>query len=90
MANNGVDHLLSPTEINNTNFPNLTGTILKAHLGSDFVTIGQGIVLTTTGLFAWSDLGAILHTSLTSSAVFQNSLLMVNLMDFQPELIRWM
>ncbi len=71
MANDGVNHLLSPTEINSINFPNLTGVILKAHLGSDFVTIGQGIVLTTTGLFAWSDPGAVLHTSLTPTAVFQ-------------------
>ncbi|MFZ1703465.1 MAG: hypothetical protein WAT79_03915, partial [Saprospiraceae bacterium] len=71
LNNDGVNHLLSPTEINSTNFPALTGNILKAHLGSDYVTIGQGIVLTTTGLFAWSDPGAILHSSITSSSVFQ-------------------
>jgi uncharacterized repeat protein (TIGR01451 family) len=71
LANDGVNNLLSPTEINNTNFPNLTGTILKAHLGSDYVNIGQGIVLTTTGLFAWSDEGAILHPDITTGSVFQ-------------------
>ncbi|MBK8623008.1 MAG: DUF11 domain-containing protein [Saprospiraceae bacterium] len=71
MENDGVNHLLSPTEINSINFPNLTGVILKAHLGSDFVTVGQGIVLTTTGLFAWSDPGAVLHTTLTPTPVFQ-------------------
>lgn len=71
MANDGVNHHLSPVEITPTNYPALTGEILKAHLGSDFVTIGQGIVLTTTGLFAWSDEGAIFHPDITSGTVFQ-------------------
>src|SRR5690606_31723978 len=71
LGNDGVSHLLSPTEINTVNFPALTGSILKASLGSDFVTVGQGIVLTTTGLFAWSDPGAVIHSSLTPTSVFQ-------------------
>ena len=76
MANDGVSHLLSPTELVAANYPVLTGTILKAHLASNStpaVTGGmvQGIVLTTTGLFAWSSEGGILHPNITSSTVFQ-------------------
>ena len=77
-ANSGSVELLAPTEINATNFPALTGTILKTHLGSSSVysasTSGsgvQGIVLTTTGLFAWGAEGAVLHPNITSSSTFQ-------------------
>src|SRR5574343_25280 len=71
MANNGSTNLLAPTEINSTNFPALTGSVLKAHLGSDFSGTVQGIVLTTTGLFAWGVEGAVLHANITSSSTFQ-------------------
>ena len=57
VAADGVNSLLAPTEINATNFPGLTGNILKANLGSDFTPTVQGIVLTTTGLFAWGTEG---------------------------------
>jgi hypothetical protein len=77
-ANSGSVELLAPTEINATNFPALTGTILKAHLGSSSVYSAsisgsgvQGIVLTTTGLFAWGAEGAVLHPNITSSSTFQ-------------------
>ncbi|MFM1947279.1 MAG: hypothetical protein RL207_1562, partial [Bacteroidota bacterium] len=74
-ANNGTTELLSPTLLNSANYPALTGTILKAHLGSNSVDgIGtgvQGIVLTTTGLFAWGSEGVVIHNNLTTSTTFQ-------------------
>ena len=71
VASDGVNSLLSPTEINPTNFPGLTGSILKAHLGSDFTPTVQGIVLTTDGLFAWGTEGGVIHADLTTSTAFQ-------------------
>ena len=70
IANNGTGNLLSPTVVNATNFPALTGDVLKVHLGSNIVD-EQGIVLTTTGLFAWSTEGVILHPNATTSSTFQ-------------------
>ena len=77
-SNDGTTELLAPTLINSSNFPALTGTILKAHLGSSSVYSStasgsgvQGIVLTTTGLFAWGSEGAVIHPNLTSSTTFQ-------------------
>ena len=66
MSNSGTAAVLSPQDINVTNYPSLTGTVLKASLGSNR-TSAQGIVLTTTGLFAWGTSGTILETSLTGS-----------------------
>ena len=70
VASNGTGNLLSPTEITPANFPGITGNILKAHLGSEVFNV-QGIVLTTDGLFAWGDEGAVLHANLTTSSAFQ-------------------
>lgn len=74
-SNDGSTELLSPTLLTSANFPALTGTILKAHLGSNsvagFGTGMQGIVLTTTGLFAWGSEGVVLSSSLTTSTTFQ-------------------
>ncbi|MBP6031842.1 MAG: LamG domain-containing protein, partial [Crocinitomicaceae bacterium] len=74
-ANNGTTELLSPTLLNSANYPALTGTILKAHLGSNSVAgfgVGvQGIVLTTTGLFAWGSEAVVVHDNITSSTTFQ-------------------
>ncbi len=71
IAADGVSNLLAPTEINATNFPGLTGNVLKANLGSDFTPTVQGIVLTTTGLFAWGEEGGVIHANLTTSTAFQ-------------------
>ena len=71
IASDGSTDLLSPTEINATNFPGLTGTILKAHLGSNYTPGVQGLILTTTGLFAWGIEGEVIHNNITSSSVFQ-------------------
>ncbi len=70
IANDGVSDLLSPTIIDNTSFPALTGTVLKVGLGSDRGSV-QGILLSTTGLFAWGTEGTVLHANVTSSATFQ-------------------
>ena len=70
MANNGTSDLLSPTIIDNTNFPALTGTVLKVGLGSKTLSV-QGILLSTTGLFAWGKEGTVLHADATSSSTFQ-------------------
>ena len=67
LANNGIANVLAPIEINSTNYPALTGQILKAHLASIRSGTAQGIVLTTTGLFAWGVEGTIIHQNLTTS-----------------------
>ncbi len=71
MDKDGSSNLLSPIEIIPANYPALTGTILKANLASNSANDVQGIVLTTTGLFAWGVEGAILHPNITSSTTFQ-------------------
>jgi len=70
MSNTGTD-LLAPTIINVTNYPALTGNVLKVHLASDFSNVVQGVLLSTTGLFAWATEGTLLDASITTSATFQ-------------------
>jgi len=75
MANDGTSHLLVPTEVNSTNYPTLTGDILKFTGGGSGNTItsnSQSIVLTTDGLFAWRVQGKLIASGLTSSAAFQS------------------
>jgi gliding motility-associated-like protein len=67
MASNGTSAVLTPQDITVANYPTLTGTVLKASLGSNR-TSAQGVVLTTTGLFAWGTAGTVLETSLTASS----------------------
>lgn len=72
MASDGTGHLLVPTEVNNTNYPGLTGDVLKFTLGSYSNTfIAQKIVLTTDGLFAWGNEGHVISAALTTSDAFQ-------------------
>lgn len=71
MANNGVSDILSPIEVNNTNYPALTGDILKFTAGSLNITRNQKVVLTTDGLFAWGGQGYLISTDITSSTTFQ-------------------
>ena len=51
----GTNHLLSPLEINSTNYPGLTGQILRVSLGSEAggtnANVHQFIILTTHNLF---------------------------------------
>ena len=71
MANNGTSNVLSPLAINATNYTALTGTVLKGGIGSEGGGNTQGIVLTTTGLWAWGTEGAVIDPSLTASTTFQ-------------------
>src|SRR5690554_5082894 len=65
---NSFTNLLSPVVINNTNFHNgITGTPLKAALGSNYVNAVQGVLLTTTGLHAWGRPGVVLDATLTTN-----------------------
>ena len=66
MANNGTSAVLSPQDINSTNYPALTGTVLKASIGSSR-TSAQAILLSTTGLYAWGTAGSVLESSLTGA-----------------------
>lgn len=70
-ASDGVGHVLTPQEINSTNYPGLTGKPLKGALGSISMNHSQAILLTTTGLFAWGEPGVVISQSLTSNAVFK-------------------
>lgn len=68
MGNNGTTNILSPQTINSTNYPALTGTILKtAVAGAASSANSQAILLSTDGLYAWGSAGNILATSLTSN-----------------------
>ena len=60
---------LSPTRIDVSNYPALTGTVYAASLGG--VGHSQLIVLTSSGLFVGGDTGAVLHSSLVSTRTFQ-------------------
>ncbi|WP_123902624.1 RCC1 domain-containing protein [Chryseobacterium elymi] len=71
MANNGTANVLTPTEVNSTNYPALTGDILKFTSGSTSQATAQSVVLTTDGLFAWGQQGTLISTGLTSSTTFQ-------------------
>ncbi|WLD23723.1 hypothetical protein NU10_13600 [Flavobacterium dauae] len=71
MASNGTTNVLSPTEVNSTNYPGLTGDILKFAAGSNYTSGPQIAVLTTDGLFAWGTQGYLISSGLTSSSTFQ-------------------
>ncbi|MFC7346076.1 DUF6923 family protein [Chryseobacterium zhengzhouense] len=71
MASNGTSHVLAPTEVNSTNYPALTGDILKFTGGSSSINLAQSVVLTTTGLFAWGGEGVLISNDITSSTTFQ-------------------
>lgn|GEM_PF-3204925 len=73
-ASNGIDDVLAPQVINSTNYPGLTGKPIRAALGSNNggpPGFSQGVLLTTTGLFAWGDEGIVILNSLTTSSTFQ-------------------
>jgi alpha-tubulin suppressor-like RCC1 family protein len=71
MANNGSTSVLTPTEVNNTNYPALIGDILKFTSGTNSQATAQSVVLTTDGLFAWGLEGTLISSGLTSSTTFQ-------------------
>ncbi len=71
MAANGIGNVLQPWFLNNTNYPLLTGEILKFAGGSSNINFGQRVVLTTDGLFVWGIEDVLVSTDLTTSASFQ-------------------
>lgn len=62
--------VLTPQAINATNYPALTGTVLKATIGSWGFSNQQTIVLTSTGLFALAGPGIVLSTDITNTRTF--------------------
>lgn len=70
MSNSGSANNLSPLSVNATNYPQLTGTIYKMGIGSDYLQFVQLVVLTSTGLFVSGDEGAVLNSALTTSTTF--------------------
>lgn len=72
MSSDGATDVNSPQNINVTNYPGLTGTVLKAAVGGSKggATKDQAVILTTDGLWAWGITGSILSSSNKSSAAF--------------------
>jgi gliding motility-associated-like protein len=71
MASNGTSDVLTPADINVTNYPNLVGTPLKATIGgAGGGGSEQAILLTSDGLYAWSSEGDVLANALTPSGAF--------------------
>lgn len=71
MANDGTANVLTPRVVNSTNYPALTGNILKFTGGSTNQATAQSVVLTTNGLFAWGLEGTLISGNITSSNTFQ-------------------
>lgn len=71
MDDNGYSNVLTPKELNATNYPGLTGTVLKVAIGSSVdAKAHQTIVLTTDGLFAFGKPGIVLSSLITSTEPF--------------------
>lgn len=72
MTQTGAADQFSPQDINTTNYTALTGTIYKAALGgkSAGAAVDQGILLTSTGLWAWGIVGNVLKSTTKSTAAF--------------------
>lgn len=69
---NGTDSWLVPTAINAGNFPGLTGTPLKAAIGSYGTGSVQFLLLTSDNkLWIWGTEGIMLDDALTSGTAFQ-------------------
>lgn len=72
-ASNGTGDVLSPLEINATNYPGLTGIPIKTALGTRGGSSDrhQFVVLTTHGLFVWGEEGILMNEDITSGTSFQ-------------------
>jgi len=65
--NAGTGHFLSPTTINSTTYPALTGTIFKIGIGD----LTQMVVLTSTGLFVVGNEDAVISSTITTTSGFR-------------------
>ncbi|MBK1896353.1 RCC1 domain-containing protein [Chryseobacterium paridis] len=75
IARNGSSDVLSPIELNSTNYPGLTGNILKSTGGSYSTRVEnnkgpQFVVLTTDGLFVWGLVNKLVSSSIKNTATF--------------------
>ncbi|UPQ78268.1 gliding motility-associated C-terminal domain-containing protein [Flavobacterium azooxidireducens] len=70
MASDGTSHVLIPTEVNSTNYPGLTGSVLRFTVGSNGITKTQHAVLTTTGLFVWGTTDVLVSSSIKNTNAF--------------------
>ena len=68
--NNGSDDLHYKTEINQANYPSLTGTVLKIAAGSEGEEQDQYAVLTTDGLFVWGTPDALISNGIKNNRPF--------------------
>lgn len=73
MSKTGASDVTVPQDINSTNYPALTGTILKAALGGSTAgaTKDQGILLTSDGLWAWGILNSVVKNTIGTTAAFK-------------------
>lgn len=69
-SSDGIGHVLSPQFINSTNYPKLTGSILKVALGS-YSSYTQLFVLTGDGLFVSGTPGTVIPTAVKTTSVFE-------------------
>ncbi len=77
IANNGTGNVLTPQELNKTNYPNLnSGATIYLIAGGSNSQVGisegpQFIVLASDGLYAWGREGVVLHEDITTSTEFR-------------------
>lgn len=67
----GMQNVLTPQDLNATNYPNLTGEVLKVTGGSTGATSNgaQFAALTTDGLFVWGHTDHLVSTTIKNNSV---------------------
>jgi hypothetical protein len=71
-ANNGTGDVLTPSQINSTNYPALgSAKPLKFSIGSNTQNDSQAVILASDGLYVWGLAGEVVNSSLTTNSVFQ-------------------
>lgn len=72
MSRTGAGDVLAPQDIDNINYPPLTGTVLKAALGGSTggTDKDQAVLLTTDGLWAWGVVSSVLKNTIATAAAF--------------------
>lgn len=72
MKSTGAADQLAPQDLNVTNYPGITGSILKTALGGKNAgaQVDQAFVLTTDGLWSWGVAGNVVSTGVKSGNAF--------------------